>query len=190
MKKILMIAVVSLFGGKLMAQKNTILVYGQAGFENKKDFNDDKTTSFTLSPCIGYQFDDHITAGIQLNVAGTKFNGAAVNIPESKTSVLGVGPFVRYTRKLSDVFFVFGQLEGSYIYGKQKLGNTTISKANGVSGNIFPAVGINVYKGFALNFNVGGISYVTTKFEGSDNRQNNFKTSFGDQVNFGISKNF
>lgn len=98
------------FWMQIDGSKNTVLRMGQIGFRNQKEFNDGKTTSVRISPGIGYQFDDHIKAGVQFNVAATKFDDAILNIPDSKNSILRAGPFVRYTQKLSDVFFVFRQL--------------------------------------------------------------------------------
>ena len=108
--------------------------------------------------------------------------------------------FFRYTQPVSPIFFLWTQLDLSYVNGKHTSENittvgstTTVGSAsdiyNGFQGSITPAIGVNVYKGLALNFSMGGLGYRTTSFDKAPTTLNSFYVNFGQQFNFGISKN-
>jgi hypothetical protein len=63
-------------------------------------------------------------------------------------------------------------------------------KHSGIYAGLFPALGINVGRGLALNFAIGGLNYATDKRQDLAFSTNNFNFTLGNQVNFGISKNF
>jgi long-subunit fatty acid transport protein len=197
MKKILLIVfvlVVSL--STVQAQKNTILVYGNIGYNSTTEpsSNDKKTNNFTFSPGIGYQFTDNLTAGIAANIGSGKETTTGILSTTSTSNIFTGGPFVRYAHKLSDLFFVYGQLEGQF--GGAKLKQTvanisTETKFKTVDVNLFPAVFINLKNSFGLNFSIGGISYSSFKADDANAKANTeFNFSFGKSANIGISKNF
>src|SRR5687768_14778850 len=97
--------IISFYNSK--AQKESVLLYGDIGYEsNKRDDNSAK--QFTFSPGLGYQFNEHWTIGVTSNFAKLKYEG----IYNQEGTVYTVGPFIRYTRNLSPIFSFFGQLEG------------------------------------------------------------------------------
>jgi len=123
------------------AQKGSILVGGSVGIGTAKSPstpNDSKQTQFNFNPTIGYQFDDNWTAGITGTVQTNKFTNS-LNV-DSKSSTIGAGPFVRYSKTLSNIFSVYGQLEG--VFGSSKSNGTKVNSFSTV--NAFPAVFINV----------------------------------------------
>lgn len=162
------------------AQKNTLLVYGTLGVQTTKTADDYKTNNFEINPGIGYQFTDHWTAGVNLSAKSWK-NG----IPAVKSNSFGAGPFVRYAHPLSDIFAVYGQFNANYL--TSKWGDV---KANGFQGEIFPAIGVNLKNGFALNFNFGRLGIITNKIKGASSSSTDFGITFGSGGGFGISKNF
>lgn len=60
----------------------------------------------------------------------------------------------------------------------------------GFGGTLFPAIGVNLKKGFALNFTFGGLSFVSSKTKGESGRATDFTLGFGSGAGLGISKNF
>ncbi len=166
------------------AQKGSILLYGNVGISSTKEADDDKTSSFNINPGVGYQFSDNWTAGVNLGYGQTKFNPEGIGAT-STTKEYNAGLFARYTKPLGSIFSIYGQGNAGYM-GTDFDG----SKSNGFGVNIFPAVAVNVYNGFALNFSFGGISYESTKVKGASESRNEFDLSFGQQAHFGISKNF
>lgn len=167
------------------AQQNTLLVYGTLGLESQKlSGSNVKEHTFNFSPAVGYQWDDHWTGGLVLGTSSTKSTTASG--ADLKTSQFTVGPFVRYAWALSDIFAVYGQFNATYLSSKQDAD----TRYNGFQGVFFPAIGVNMKNGFALNFGFGNLSYSTAKVKNSSSNLNDFKLTFGDGVNFGISKNF
>mgnify|MGYP003577403901 CR=1 FL=1 len=171
-------------------QTGTILVGGNASFSKTKNTRSadgypyyyTKETTLAINPFVGYQFDENWTAG----ATGTiNFSEENYNTYKSKNKFYGVGPFVRYTHHLSDVFFLFGQLEGQYK-------STVVGDVKGVSTKLFPAIFINVKNGFGLNFDFGGIEYEASNYKDApcDLRSSSFGLNFGKTFNIGISKNF
>lgn len=100
-----------------------------------------------------------------------------------KSSSFGAGPFIRYAYPLSDIFAVYGQFNANFLSGK-----TAGVKSNGFQGTLFPAIGVNLKNGFALNFNFGSLGFGSNKVKGSD-AATNFGLSFGSGAGFVISKN-
>ncbi|MFC5408801.1 outer membrane beta-barrel protein [Larkinella bovis] len=159
------------------AQSGTVLIYGSIAATSQKSATGVKTSSFTVSPAVGYQFNDHWTAGLTLSSQSWK-NG-------TKSSTLGVGPFIRYAVPLSDIFAVYGQFNATALSGK-----TGDVKTSGFGGTFFPAIGVNMKNGFALNFSFGGLSFSSQKPKGASASITNVDFNFGSGAGFGISKNF
>jgi len=191
MKKVLMSALIvaSVFGAK--AQSGTVLVGGDVDFSSSKVKGTDvKNNSISFNPYVGYQFNNNWTAGITAALNSSK-NESGIN--ESKNNSYAAGPFLRYTQPLSNIFSVYGQVEGLYGGYKSKLTNgnvtTTTAEGNTLGVNLFPAVFINLKNSFGLNFNVGGISYSNNDPKGGPSN-NTFNVNFGKSVAIGLSKNF
>lgn len=198
MKKILLsIFSLAIIAG-VNAQSGTVLVGGNVDFNasNVKDSagNTQKVNTFEFSPTVGYQFNDNWTAGVVASVSTSKNMNPLTDeyVKDITTTGFGVGPFVRYTQPISDIFAVFGQLQGQYRTFNAKNDGKDIDalKANGFNVGFFPAVFINVKNGFGLNFNIGGIEYNSLKLKESETKTNSFNVNFGKTASIGISKNF
>ena len=179
MKNITLSVMLAFAGFAAHAQSNSILVYGNLGINSSKSAADIKTSSFSFSPAVGYQWNNHMTAGINLKTMTGKTGS-----PEIKSSSFGVGPFVRYAYPLSDIFAIYGQLNTNYVSSK-----VASIKGNGVEATLFPAIGVNLKNGFALNFNFGSLGFGTNKVKG-ESSSSSFGLNFGSGAGFGISKNF
>ncbi|WP_159467646.1 outer membrane beta-barrel protein [Dyadobacter sp. 3J3] len=179
MKKVVLSMMFTLAGIAAQAQSNSILVYGGLGINSSKSSADIKTNSFSFTPAVGYQWNDHWTGGVNLKTTSSKTGS-----PEIKTTSFGAGPFIRYAYPLSDIFAVYGQLNTNFLSGK-----TAGVKMNGFESTIFPAIGVNLKNGFALNFNFGSLGFATNKVKGQ-NKSSSFGLNFGSGAGFGISKNF
>jgi len=180
MKQLVFTAVFILTVFTAYSQSNSLLVYGNLGINSVKSADGVKTNNFAFSPAAGYQWNDHWTGGVNLQIASGKTGS-----PEIKSSSFGAGPFVRYAYPLSPVFAVYGQLNTNYLSSK-----IAGIRGNGFEGTLFPAIGVNLKDGFALNFNFGSLSLVTNKMKGASENSTNFGLNFGSGAGFGISKNF
>lgn len=189
MKKLLLVATIAFFG-TANAQKNTLLVGGNLGFNSEKTEIagvETKSNEFEFSPTVGYQFTDNWTAGLNANFGTGKTDIAG---SENKTNAIKVGPFVRYAQSLGGAFAVYGDFGLGYQKQKSESGNVSTADANGMYVGFTPALFINFKNSFGLNFSIGGVGYSTLKDSDSDWKQNNFDFNFGKTVNIGISKNF
>ncbi|MGE9310643.1 hypothetical protein ACLOAU_03330 [Niabella sp. CJ426] len=206
------------------AQKGTVLVGGNVEFKKTDNLlilaltseTNGTSRSSELAPYIGYQFSEKLTAGATLSVISSKYENVrdvyypGVGYITFETTSKGkdwvMGPFLRYTEKLSDIFSVFGQLEGLYMSGKRNLGTQTIypenfpegatqltreeTSFNGVQFRLFPAVFVNIKKNFGLNLSIGGVEYQKYGQKDSDKKPSSFGLSFGKTASIGVSKNF
>jgi len=175
------------------AQANSVLVFGNFGLGSAKTATDDKSFNFNLNPGIGYQFDDNWTVGVEGGY-GTFRERAKASKSWSYSDNYKAGAFVRFTKGLGrqNIFAFFAQTglgyQGSNV--GSTVTNSTSTYHNGVYAYVTPAIGVNVYKGFALNFGFGGVDFYSTKMQGSNNSATGINLTFGQQVNIGISKNF
>ncbi|MBK7885071.1 MAG: porin family protein [Chitinophagaceae bacterium] len=169
---------------------NTVLLYGNLGFSSTKEANETKVSSFDFNPGIGYQFNDNWAAGLAVRVGLDKTDPKGDD-NETKSNDFELGPFVRYTQPLSNIFNVFGQLDLGFKASKvDPPGDNNEVKSSGFYGQIAPAIQVNVKNWFALNFGFGGLRFDSDKVEDADNAKTSIKFDFGQQVNIGISKNF
>lgn len=170
------------------AQKGSVLVYGTVGFNTTESKPSGiKTSSFSLNPGIGYQFSNNWTLGVAGGIMSSKYE---TGLLENKSSGYAVGPFIRYTKTLTGPFAFFTQLDAQYMSTTDKPAGGGETKTTGFQLGLTPAIGINVYKGLALNFSFGSLNYATEKVKGTSNKSSGFGLNFGSQANIGISKNF
>ncbi len=192
MKKLILALLVAGTAATANAQEpRSILVYGTAGLDQVRQPSLVKNTNWHASPGVGYQFNHNWTVGLNLSWGQDATKDANAN--KVTNNMYGAGAFARYSEYIrrSEIFFWFAQAGFSYVGGyTTNNGNPATNKYNGVAVNLFPAIGINVGRGLALNFSVGGVSYETTKGDGAAYSNNALNLTFGNQMNFGLSKNF
>lgn len=179
------------------AQKNTILVGGDFLYQSQSNDiqssnQNQKINDVAINPVFGYQFTENITAGMVLGLAFSKTDNITTI---QKSNFFNAGPFIRYTKKLSEIFFLYGQFEvragtgeNSFTYNNN-FGTSTSQKFSQIEISAFPALFLNIHKGFGLNFMIGGIAYETYKPKG-EKASNAFGLTFGRTLGIGISKNF
>lgn len=178
------------------AQKGTVLLAGSIGYNNVNNSNTNSGSTnnyFNFSPKIGYQIADNWTVGLEssfYNWKGkTDQQGYASS--ESKNSTSNYGAFLRYSKPLIGIFSTYVDLSAGLSSGKNSSTNNTDVKNNGYYTNLMPAISLNLKKGFALNFSIGGLGYSSTKDNQTVvNTKNSFYFNFGQQPTIGISKNF
>lgn len=194
MKKSLLILALAVFS-IANAQKGTVLVLGNVGYNSQKSGNSGfqpTQNNFNFSPKVGYQYNDNWTVGVESSIANSKSTYTA---GEFKTNNFSAGGFVRYMRPIGGIFSVYADLGAGYQNAAQTQinGNGNFSaelKGNGFYIGLTPALFININKGFGLNFNLGSLGYSTLNYNNSVNDTQNFNFSFGQAFSVGISKNF
>ena len=172
-------------------EPHSYLLFGDATLNTNRDPSLNKTTVWDAHIGAGYQFNLNWTVGLSLMWG----QNATKDSTGNKTTINNyvVGPFARYSHYFgkSEIFFWYGQFDFDYqgTYTTNE-GNPAYNKGTGVYVGFYPAIGINVHRGLALNFNVGGINYSTVKQADLSNANNSFNFSFGHQASIGLSKNF
>lgn len=163
--------------------------------------NGSVSNRFALTPSVGYQFDRNWGAGLMVDYRINRTTTPSTTGADVKETgrTIGVGPFLRYTRHLSPMFFLYGQLNAMYVNGRTSndaLGTTTVTgKSNGVNLDVMPAVGINITRHIAITGSFGRVGFNTLKNESPTNssvytRTNSFEATFGHEIMFGVQWNF
>lgn len=181
------------------AQKNTVLLYGNAGYASSTvndGITNTRAQAWGVNPGIGYQFSNHMTIGLQ----GGYNNMRTPSGDMTNTTLLNkdwsVGGFWRYTHYVGNIFFIYNQMELSYVSGSaEHEGLNDRGMYSGVAGAWFPAIGAFVHKGLALNFNMGGIGFSSVSGDAASTSspsvtRNDFAITMGRQINMGVSINF
>lgn len=183
------------------AQKNTVLVGGDLGFNFGNNKNTEtKTNTINFNPMVGYQFTDNWTAGvIGVSAFGKTEDVTGNTTITDRNKELGGGVFVRYTQPLSSIFSLYLQAQGYTSVVKTEreteIGNSSITTKgddlNKFGVNLFPAVFVNLKNNFGLNFNFGGFNFNSQKYD-TDGAKAVTATgfNFGKTVNIGVTKNF
>lgn len=180
------------------AQENSILLYGNAGFNTTNStVNAVKTNDITwhVTPGVGYQFTKHLTAGVELSWAQTsnKPDGA----DRISTNTYSAGLFARCSHNIGGHFFFYSQLGLGYQGSYTTVGShPATDKANGFYAYLTPNLGYAFGKGFAAYASIGGLNFTTstpsdaTTANPAKNTTSSFDFTFGNNFQFGVSKNF
>ncbi len=194
MKKTLLFIFTLVVSTQLFAQsKSQILLYGSISGRMAKNEWGQKNTNARAAPGVGYHITDRLAVGVQGLYSMNSYQDTGVIKFKRNNSNWAVGPFVRYTQPLGEMFFLFGQLDLGY--GKQIAGSINGTKIPNLdvmelSAGFYPSVGIYLNNGFALNFAFGGLNYKYTKSEASPNPGHDVTLNFGHAFQFGVSKFF
>jgi len=181
-------------------EPRSILLYGDVSFHTNRagdnpagsSFGPNKYTVWQATPGVGYQFNHNWTVGGNVSWGQNAVKDGAT-VTDTTVNNYRLGAFARYSQYIrrSEIFFWFAQYEFAYQGGyTTNNGNEATNKHNGITTRLFPAIGINVGRGLALNFSIGGLDYTTDKMQDATYSSNTFNFTFGNQFNFGLSKNF
>jgi len=177
------------------------------------------SNTWSVVPMVGYQVSDAVTVGIEGGYSKLvdKFPNYYYQITTmyapypviagytQHTEIKwGIGAFARYTKWFGKRFFVYGQLDASHVSANSKYTldekpggiysvpnglPSQVDDGYGYIANLVPAIGVIICKGFALNFNMGGINYTYLQ-SFSDAHSCDIKVTLGQEFVLGISKNF
>jgi hypothetical protein len=148
---------------------------GDAGFSSQKH-GDYKTTSFGISPNVGYFFINNLAGGLRLETSSEK---TKVGSSESKNTGLSLAPFVRYyflpasqkVNLFADASFAFGKNKDEVGSSEYETKFTQLGIKAGPAIFLTPATALEI----TLNYN-------TTKFKDVEDRQNLLGVNVGFQI--------
>ena len=129
-------------------KKGATLLGGQLGFSSTTtDYSSTpgpstKNSSFSISPAFGKAVQENLVIGADIDFEYNKFNNQ--NIDEHKSTVYGIGVFVRQYKELGKGFYLFGQarLGGNYVRFEQATPQvpSSIQKNYNVQLSFYPGV--------------------------------------------------
>ena len=188
-------------------QAQGLLIYGLGGYQSVKNTQDDglpgtpdvvtKNRGWQFMPGIGYQVNKMFAVGINFGIQGTKTineTGAGIT-PETRANNLQAGLFARMIMPIGEHFFLYNQLNASYLGGKTVsddgvAGTPDIeNKYKGFGVLWYPSVGVNITRCMAVTFEYGGIGYAQRKWDNagpSETKQSGFGITFGRGFSFGV----
>jgi len=166
-------------------------------------------TSWNANTGIGYTVSNHIMVGLQGGYGSQQVPDNIRTIQGSNSGYFAniqalnswqAGAFCRYTSSLAKRFYVYAQFYAAK-YGQTNNSENTFvpiptgyatnpaiaPEGNGFIFNLFPAVGMNIVKGYGIHADIGGISY-TTYNAISAATLHHFNVTLGQQFSFGIHK--
>lgn len=175
------------------AQGNFI-VEGNIGFNSTNDkASDTKTSSFNLSPKVGYFFTDDLAIGVQLDLGSSKEDDG---FGELKTNSFGAALFARYYfLELGERFKTYGEFGLGFASAKAEMGGME-AKASGFGAGLGFGINYFVTEKFAINFGLSDVlSYSSYKPKGGDaytefNGNINVFNNFFDTAQFGLTFKF
>jgi hypothetical protein len=164
-------------GGKGFANGD-IFVSGSVGFNSDKTpgVDDDvKTTSFNISPKVGFFVTDNIAVGGKVGFTSEKTDfGSGDDATSDKFSI---GAFGRYYATPTSDFSVFAELGFNYNTSNENAGTGGDDfKVNGFDIALAPGVSYFISSNFALEASIAALSYETSKPD-ADGAENT--TDFG-----------
>ena len=178
-KTILCLFILVILSNKLSAQTGSVMFYGSVNYNHAKGA--DVNSQFSMNPLgIGYQFDDHVVAGLNF----------ATTIAENKNNEVTsrhyeIGPFYSYAWQVGEHFLVIAQTDAHYQWGQKAADSENQQNYSGYLLRAYPIVAVLLGKGWALKAKFGEISFNHTTTNGT-----NFISGVnGTTMGIGVSKN-
>ncbi|HRN92814.1 MAG TPA: outer membrane beta-barrel protein [Ferruginibacter sp.] len=173
MKKLLLMLPILAITGIASAQtegfsKGSIFASGNVGFSSQKEpagTDDDKTTSFTFNPRIGYFITSNIALGVNLGISSSKFTD---NDSEDKYTMTTFGAFGRYYFTPANKFSMFLNLGFDYqssknVFKQDGVPDDVESKENGFGIGLAPGFNYFISKRLALESSIGILGFSSMK---------------------------
>ena len=146
---------------------------------------------------VAYGVKDYIESALMQTPGYTVYYTTKVT-----TTQRVAGLFFRYTHTINPWIFIYGQTEVVTFSCKNDEGAVQYYPTVGIPADrydipqeytatairIFPAIGLNVLKGWGIDLNVGGIAYQRTVFSNDNTIEGAFSVTLGQQYSLGLHK--
>lgn len=162
MKKLILIAVVSLFSISSFAQdglKGTWWATSQFGYSQTKS-GENKSTNFTVLPIVGVFVTPSVTVGVGVGTINIKNESASVT--NANTNLFVAQPLVRKYWNVAGNFYFFGQVAAPIITGKEKESDLKISQYGLTASGGFDFF---VTKNFSVEFSYNLANFSSTTID-------------------------
>ena len=174
MKKFLLLSVVAF---SAIAAKAQVYVGGEVGFWHNDDA---KSTQVTISPEVGYTFNEKWSAGVALGFSHYKQD-------ESKVTAFAINPYARYTYYKTGIVNLFVDGGVDFTTAKPKDGDSATAFGIGFK----PGVALNVTDNISFVAHFGFLGYQDADDELSSVINKGFGFDFSSyNMSFGFYYNF
>lgn len=156
-------------------KKGATLLGGQLGFSSTTiDYPSTpgpstKNSSFSVSPAFGKAVQENLVIGADVNFEYVKFDNQ--NIDVHKTTVYGLGVFIRQYKELGKGFYLFGQarIGGNYMRFDQSAPQipSTVQKSYNVQLSFYPGIAYSATR--KLQLEAGLNNMVAIQYNHSSN---------------------
>lgn len=196
MKKLLLVTAVAVFGfTSVNAQdektggysNGDVFATGSVSFSSStsEDYNSD---AFRFNPSVGYFVSDNVAVGVSLGIETRKQDYSFSS--EVKTNAFTAGAFGQYYFTPENQFSFLLQLSALYTSFKQEQSSNE-AKGDGFIAGFAPGINYFVSDCFALQANVGVLSYQTEKIDGISESSDGFSIGLNlTDINFGLTYKF
>ncbi len=165
--------------------KGDYFISGSFGF-NSSSTGDNKSSSFTISPRVGYFVSENIAIGARVGYQTFSQEFGAI---ETDVNTLTIGGFGRYYFTPTSKFSIFGELGVDYQSINSDNG-TTDTTTNGFGLGVRPGISYFLSTDFALEMTWGVLSYATANPEEGESTDN-FSIGLDlDNINLGLVYKF
>lgn len=191
--------------------------YDRQVFSPQSPYPQQTLQNWSLNIAAGKQLGKHFSAGISAGIGDGQFMAyRKITIPVAsipglqweavKYSRLNIqlGLWSRYTYWINKRFFLYSQLSAGYqVQSTSKMSGVYAYYAPitsspyapsaewpqaGITATLFPALGMNIIKGYGVHMNIGGITYTHAKVGDGSAIYSNINVNFGQQFRFGLHK--
>ncbi len=162
----------------------TLFVGGSASFSSNSSKNNQnpdityktKSTSLNFNPKVGYFITDNIALGIGINFYNSKSRFEDYDLTEqirNKNNSIGINPFGRYYKLLSEKVGFFGQFTLSYTKGRGESNGNIHQKNSSFGASLAPGFVFFATPKIGIETTIGNIGYFHYKNENYSPVQNN-----------------
>lgn len=215
-KKLLSVIALTCFASVSHAQYGGLLIEAGGAYNKRDVNNDTGSfykpvslSSYSISFRCGYNINKHWSVGfIYQHDARDYIDAMSITVggyttyytTRMRSISTTLGAYGRYNWYLNQWLYIYGQLEAAQFKRTNKTGAVTSAppvattvdqngvprNSNGTGIRAFPAIGINVIKGFGFDVNIGGIS--KELYHDDEINDNSFSVTLGRQFNLGLHK--
>jgi hypothetical protein len=182
------------FSAQAQLSAGNVMLGGSANFGMRSypesQGNTQRETYFGFSPQVGYFLSSRVAAGFFLGYNGYRSQWqSSQHSTKRQNNQYSVGPFVRVYHMVSEKAGFFGQLSGSYHYGRHRdweesTGWRERQTASSFGANFRPGFTYFISRKLAAELAFGNVSYSESLSEIQE--QNESRTGKGFHVDLGL----
>lgn len=195
MRKLILICGALFIGALAQAQiqKGDIQLGGTVSF-NSNELGDLDNESFSILPQAGLFVSDLTSIGVIIGYnsnSNTVFDQGTGNLEDVKNNLFVFGAYARFHKSVVDNLYLFLQPALRFGTGENEFAAPAVGDINSFNIGLSPGITYFLSPKFAIEMNLGGVSYNRNTFDvnGNETTSNNFNFNL-DLASLGLGLNF